>query len=72
LAHTGKWKEKWASQAAKKRDPEGGGGFNPRIKPTESTMALAAEERFTPIPPEIRVFPQPVKLTPIPGRLQHD
>jgi len=35
-----------ALQAAEKLDPEGGGGFNPRIEPTESTPALAAEERF--------------------------
>jgi DNA repair protein RecN (Recombination protein N) len=32
-----------ALQAAKKPDQEGGGGFNPRIKPTESTWALAPE-----------------------------
>ena len=36
-----------ASQAAEKLDPEGGGGFNPRIKPTESTPALVAEGSFT-------------------------
>ena len=30
--------------AAEKLNPEGGGGFNPRIKPTESTGALAPEE----------------------------
>jgi excinuclease ABC subunit C len=29
--------------AAEEHDPEGGGGFNPRIKPTESTRALAPE-----------------------------
>jgi len=29
--------------AAGKLDPEGGGGFNPRIKPTESARALAPE-----------------------------
>jgi putative ATPase len=29
--------------AAEKHDPEGGGGFNARIKPTESTLALALE-----------------------------
>jgi 23S rRNA (cytidine1920-2'-O)/16S rRNA (cytidine1409-2'-O)-methyltransferase len=31
-------------KAAKKHDSEGGGGFNPRIMPTESTRALAPEE----------------------------
>ncbi len=30
-----------ASQAAQKHDPEGGGGFNPRIRPTKSTRASA-------------------------------
>ena len=30
-------------QVAEIRDTEGGGGFNPRIKPTESTRALAPE-----------------------------
>ena len=30
-------------QAAEEVDPEGGGGFNPRIKPTESSRALAPE-----------------------------
>jgi putative ATPase len=29
--------------ATKKLDPEGGGGFNPRISPTESTRALVSE-----------------------------
>ncbi|MGB9406132.1 MAG: tRNA-dihydrouridine synthase [Terracidiphilus sp.] len=32
-----------ASQTAEKLDLEGGGGFNPRIMPTESTQALAPE-----------------------------
>ncbi len=32
-----------ASQSAEKHDAEGGGGFNPRIKPTELTRALAPE-----------------------------
>ena len=40
------------AQAAEKFDPEGGGGFNPRIVPTESTRALAPEGRFSPISPE--------------------
>jgi len=26
----------WAEQAAEKLSPEGGGGFNPRIKPAKS------------------------------------
>src|ERR1035438_7877218 len=34
-------------QAAEELDPEGGGGFNPRIKPTESMPALAAAGRFS-------------------------
>jgi probable rRNA maturation factor len=37
-----------AKQAAEKLKAEGGGGFNPRIKPAESTRALAPEERFPP------------------------
>jgi hypothetical protein len=37
----------WASPAAEKLDPEGGGGFNPRIKPAESTTALAPEAGFS-------------------------
>jgi len=32
-----------APQAAEQINPEGGGGFNPRIKPTESTRALVPE-----------------------------
>jgi hypothetical protein len=32
-------------------EPEGGGGFNPRIKPAESTLALAPEALFTSISP---------------------
>jgi hypothetical protein len=61
---------RWALQAAEKRDPEGGrgpqrrvfvagveeGGFNPRIKPTESTLASATEGHFAPIPPKITSF----------------
>ena len=35
---------------------EGGGGFNPRIRPTESTWALAPEGRFPPISFEIQSF----------------
>src|SRR5208337_3953137 len=30
----------------KKGDPEGGGGFNPRIRPTESMRALRAAEKL--------------------------
>jgi hypothetical protein len=37
----------WALQAAEKLDSEGGGGFNPRIKPAESTRSLAPEEGFS-------------------------
>jgi GTP-binding protein Era len=36
------------TQAAEKFDPEGGGGFNPRTKPADSTSALAAEELRVP------------------------
>jgi hypothetical protein len=43
-------------QAAEKLDLEGGGGFNPRIKPAESTRALAPEGRYTPISPQIPSF----------------
>ena len=42
-----------ALQAAEKLGPEGGGGFNPRIKPTGSMPALAAEGRVSPISPKI-------------------
>jgi xanthine/CO dehydrogenase XdhC/CoxF family maturation factor len=37
-------------QAAEELSPEGGGGFNPRINPPESTSALAAEGRLSPSP----------------------
>jgi 16S rRNA (cytosine967-C5)-methyltransferase len=33
-----------SGEAVEKVNPEGGGGFNPRIKPTESSRALAPEE----------------------------
>jgi excinuclease ABC subunit C len=32
-----------SDDAAEEHDPEGGGGFNPRIQPTQSTRALAPE-----------------------------
>jgi tetratricopeptide (TPR) repeat protein len=35
-------------------DTEGGGGFNPRITPTEPTRALATEEGISPAPPDPR------------------
>ncbi len=44
------------SQAAEKLNSEGGGGFNPRIKPTKSTRALAPEERSPQISPELLSF----------------
>jgi ribosomal-protein-alanine N-acetyltransferase len=50
-------KSAWALQTAEKLDAEGGGGFNPRIRPIESTPALAAEGLFSPGPPEISCFP---------------
>jgi hypothetical protein len=43
-----------AKPNAEKLGSEGGGGFNPRIKPTESMWALAPEGRF---PPTSREFP---------------
>ncbi len=45
-----------ALQAAEKLNSEGGGGFNPRIKPTEPTRASALEECFPPISPETPSF----------------
>jgi hypothetical protein len=36
-------------QAAEKLNAEGDGGFNPRVKPIESMMALATEGRSSPI-----------------------
>ena len=54
VAHAGKESLSGTHKAATgKIDPEGGGGFTPRIKPTESTLALATDGRFPPIPPEI-------------------
>ncbi len=43
--------ESGALQAAEKLDSEGGGGFNPRIKPVKPTRASAPEECFLPISP---------------------
>ena len=50
-------------QSAEKLQPEvdsisteGGGGFNPRTKPTEPMRALAPEGDFPPIPPELSSF----------------
>jgi hypothetical protein len=45
-----------ASQAAEKHNSEGDGGFNPRVKPLESVVALAMEGRFSLILPGIRGF----------------
>jgi len=47
-------------QVEKKLRSEGGGGFNPRIRPAESTRALAPEERFHRFCPNLGLFPQPV------------
>src|ERR1035437_7955937 len=44
------------SKATEKLDPEGGGGFNPRIRPAKTARALAPEGRFPPISPEITSF----------------
>src|ERR1039457_6679196 len=46
---------------AEKLKTEGGGGFNPRIKPAKSARALAPEECFPQISLEYRVFPQPLE-----------
>jgi 2-oxoglutarate dehydrogenase E2 component (dihydrolipoamide succinyltransferase) len=46
-----------ALQAAEKPDAEGDGGFNPRVTPIESTLALASEGRIPPISPETTTFP---------------
>ena len=43
-------------EAAQEPDSEGGGGFNPRIKPAESARALAPERRSRPISPEAPSF----------------
>ena len=48
--------ESRALQAAKKLHAEGDGGFNPRVKPIESTLALATEGRFSGISPESQPF----------------
>jgi threonylcarbamoyladenosine tRNA methylthiotransferase MtaB len=42
-----------AEQGPTRRDPEGGGGFNPRKMPAESPRALAPEERVPTAPPAI-------------------
>ena len=73
----------WASlkgtgfkQSAEKLDLEGGGGFNPRIKPAKSARASAPEERFSPISPEMSTFSiaflalegRRIQTDPLPGR----
>jgi ribosomal-protein-alanine N-acetyltransferase len=45
-----------AVQAAEKLNTEGDGGFNPRVRPIESTPALAAEGRFSLVSHEISSF----------------
>jgi tRNA (guanine37-N1)-methyltransferase len=45
-----------ALQAAEKLNAEGDGGFNPRVKPIESTRALATEGRFSSISAEFLPF----------------
>src|SRR5580698_10454638 len=50
-----------ASQAAEKRPSEGGGGFNPRIKPAELEPALAADGLSLRFQRKSRVFPQPLQ-----------
>jgi primosomal protein N' (replication factor Y) len=53
-----------AKQAAEKVNPEGGGGFNPRIKSRETTWALAPEGCFPPKLPESGLFPQQQRTGP--------
>jgi tRNA (guanine37-N1)-methyltransferase len=45
-----------ALHAAEKIGTEGGGGFNPRIKPTETTRALAPERPIPSVSPQIGPF----------------
>jgi len=45
-----------AKQAAEEIDPEGDGGFNPRITPAESTRALAPEGFSPSDSPRIPLF----------------
>jgi putative ATPase len=47
--------------AAEEFDPEGGGGFNPRIMPTESTRALAPEGSLAETSSDIPPIPAPRK-----------
>jgi hypothetical protein len=49
-------RERGAPQAAEKLDAEGGGGFNPRVKPTELVSALAAEGSFASPTPNPEFF----------------
>jgi hypothetical protein len=53
-----------AKQAAEKLNSEGDGGFNPRVKPLESVVALATEGRFSHILPGIRGFSAACKAVP--------
>jgi tRNA (guanine37-N1)-methyltransferase len=52
------------SEVAEKCDAEGGGGFNPRIKPTESMRALAPEACPAPIAPAIQSFSATCSVVP--------
>jgi hypothetical protein len=54
-----------ALQAADKLDSEGGGGFNPRIKPKESMRALAPEGRPSQMSTAIHPFPEACLTVPI-------
>jgi hypothetical protein len=51
-----KAKKPRALQAAEKLTSEGGGGFNPRIKPSESIPALAADGPFPSFSPTTPSF----------------
>jgi hypothetical protein len=54
----------WALQAAEKLKAEGDGGFNPCAKPIKSKMALATEERFSPVLLESPSFSAACKAVP--------
>ena len=56
-AGVGKAQAAPAIQAAEKLSTEEDGGFNPRVKPIETTGALAPEKLISPISPEIPSLP---------------
>src|ERR1035437_5403737 len=54
-----------AQQAAEKPNPDGGGGFNPRIKPKESMRALPRRNAFRRWNAKAGLFPQHVMSVPV-------